>query len=176
MINVIVVPIKGGKQISSDIEKLMGKLSEEHTKICAEEHKKELDKAIEDSRVRPVKQVGLHLKDQIQVEKITDENPGYGVGNIETLNQRAPWWAWINFGRAGTGRTAPPSDIGHFSPGQGKPNAASFRAGLWQHGKVDPSAGLAGAWGLNPNKDIQPHNYIEKSLANMIGKIKGLLK
>jgi hypothetical protein len=176
MITAIVVPIKGGKQISADIEKLTGKLSEEHTKLCAEEHKKELDKAIEDSRVRPTKQTGNHLKDQIQIEKILGDTAGYGVGNIETLNQKAPWWAWINFGRAGTGRTDPPSDIGSFAPGEGKPSSSSFRAGLWQHGKLDPNAGLAGAWGLNPKKAIKAHNYIEKALGVMVSKIRELLK
>ena len=164
-----------GKAIPTVIQQEIGKLSEEHTKILAEEHKKQLDKAIEDSRVRPIKQVGNHLKDQIAVEKIIggENSKGYGVGNIETLNQKAPWWQWINFGRAASGRTAPPEDGGSFAPGEGKPNRASFRSGLWQHGKPDSNGTL---WGLLPNKDIQPHNYIEKALGIMISKVRELLK
>jgi hypothetical protein len=162
-----------GTDIPTLITQTIGQLSEQHTKILGEEHKKELDKAIEDSRVRPTKQIGLHLKDQIAVEKISDGDlNGYGVGNIETLNQKAPWWQWINFGRAASGRTAPPADFGSFT-GMAVPNQASFRSGIWQHMKHQMGGKL---YYMAPNRDIQPHNYIERSLGTMLGKIKELLK
>jgi hypothetical protein len=162
-----------GQSIPTIIQQEIGQMSEEHAKILAEEHKKELDKAIDDTRERSLKPVGNHLKDQIQVEKIYEgQSVGYGVGNIETLNQKAPWWAWINFGRAGTGRTAPPTDMGSFT-GTPIPVQAAFRQGLWQHGFrlfVDKIYYMA------PNRDIQAHNYIEKALGIMVQKARELLK
>jgi hypothetical protein len=155
-----------GASIPTVIQQQLGILSEEHTKLLAEEHKKELDKAIDDSRERSIKPTGNHLKDQIQVESISSgEQKGYGVGNIESLNQRAPWWAWINFGRAGTGRTIPPGTkdnpriTGHFVPG----NKGIFTKG-------NPK------FPMNPKKAIKAHNFIERSLGIMISKVRELLK
>jgi hypothetical protein len=151
-----------GQSIPTVISQELGKLTEEHTKLLADEHKKELDKAIEDSRVRPVKQVGLHLADQIQVEKIAE---GYGVGNIETLNAKAPWWAWVNFGRAFSGRTIPPGTnenpriTGHFEPNN---------KGIFTKGQPK--------FAMNPKKAITAHNFIERSLSVMLGKVRQLLK
>jgi hypothetical protein len=150
-----------GQPIPTVISQELGKLSEEHTKLLADEHKKELDKNIDETRVRVVKNTGLHLKDQIQVEKI--EN-GYGVGNIETLNQKAPWWAWINFGRAFSGRTVPPGTDenprikGHFEPSS---------KGIFVKGQPK--------FPMNPKKAISAHNYIERALGSMLGKVRQLI-
>jgi hypothetical protein len=162
-----VVFAQKGEKIPVTIKQVIGKLSEEHTKILAEEHKKELDKAIEDTRERSLKTVGNHLKDQIEVEKISEKGfPGYGVGNINTLNLKAPWWAWINFGRAlTTGREIPPGTDenprikGHFEP---------ETKGIFVKGKP--------RFPMNPKKAITAHNYIEKALGVMMGKIRSLLK
>jgi len=151
-----------GSPIPTVIKQELGKLSEEHTKLLADEHKKELDKAIEATRERVTKPTGLHLADQIQVEKIAE---GYGVGNIETLNQKAPWWAWINFGRAFSGRTVPPGTnenpaiTGHFEPNT---------KGIFTKGQPK--------FAMNPKKAISAHNYIEKALGIMISKVRSLLK
>jgi hypothetical protein len=148
--------------IPAVIEQKIGELSEEHTKLLAFEHMKELDNAIDASRERAEKPIGNHLKDQILVEKI---NGGYGVGNIETLNQKAPWWIWINFGRALSGRTIPPGTdenpriTGHFEPGT---------KGVFTRGQPK--------FPINPRKPITAHNYIEKALGIMVGKIRELLK
>jgi hypothetical protein len=166
MIKTIVIPVKGGNAISKDIDALSKNLSEEHTKLLAEEHKKELDKAIEDSRERSLKPIGNHLKDQIQVEKIHEgTSAGYGVGNIDTLNLKAKWWAWLNFGRAGTGRRIPPGTkenpriTGHFVPGT---------KGIFTKGQPK--------FPIDPKKAIKAHNYIEKALGVMISKVRELLK
>lgn len=155
-----------GKSIPTVISQELGKLSEEHTKLLAEEHKKELDKAIEATRERVTKPTGNHLADQIQVEKIAEgDSKGYGVGNIDTLNQRAPWWAWINFGRAFSGRTIPPGTNenpkikGHFEPNT---------KGIFT--KNQPK------FPIFPKKAITAHNYIEKALGVMISKVRSLLK
>jgi len=160
-----IVTIKG-TSIPGVIQQVLGKMSEEHTKILAENHKEELDKAIDDTRERVVKPTGLHLKDQIQVEQIAENNmPGYGVGNVDTLNKNAPWWVWINFGRAGTGRTVPPSTkeypslVGHFEPGT---------KGIFTKGQPK--------FPIFTKKAISAHNFIEKALGVMIQKARTLLK
>jgi len=170
---ITVVFAQKGQDIPTVIQQQLGIMSEEHTKILADAHKIELDKAIEDTRVRPTKQIGNHLKDQIQVEKIYEgQSVGYGVGNIETLNQKAPWWVWINFGRAGTGRTAPPTDMGSFT-GTPMPTQSAFRSGIWQHLKKQLGDKM---YYMAPNRDIQAHNYIEKALGIMVQKARELLK
>lgn len=160
------------KPIPTVIQQVIGKLSEEHTKILAAQHKIELDNAIEATRERGIKTEGNHLSDQIHVESIgVGEQKGYGVGNVETLNQKAPWWVWINFGRAGTGRTTPPSDIGSFT-GMAAPSSGA-KGGVWLHGK---HAQGGNPYRMTPRKPIKAHNYIEKSLAIMLSKVRGLLK
>lgn len=155
-----------GQSIPTVIQQEIGKLSEEHTKILAEEHKKELDKAIEETRERVLKPTGNHLKDAIEVEKLNvAELKGYGVGNVEVLNAKTPWWAWINFGRAFSGRTVPPGTDehpqiqGHFEPGT---------KGIFT--RTQPK------FPIFPKKAITAHNFIEKSLGVMIGKVRELLK
>jgi hypothetical protein len=161
-----------GKNIPTVIQQQLGILTEEHTKLLATEHKKELDNAIDATRERSLKTTGNHLKDQIQVEKISSgEQVGYGVGNIEVLNQKAPWWAWINFGRAQSGRTIPPPSIGSFS-NMPIPDSGA-KGGTWLY-KIHGFGGKM--YKLNPKKAIKAHNYIEKSLGVMISKVRELLK
>lgn len=155
-----------GQAIPDVIAQQIGILSEEHTKVLAEAHKKELDKAIDDSRERSIKPTGDHLKDQIQVENISSgEQKGYGVGNVEVLNQKAKYWVWLNFGRAGTGRTIPPGTkdnpriTGHFVP--------SIK-GIFTKGQPK--------FPMNPKKPIKAHNFIEKALGIMISKVRELIK
>ena len=155
-----------GADIPTVIEQQLGVLSETHTKLLADEHKKELDKAIDETRLRAVKTFGLHLKEQIQVEKVNDgQSSGYGVGNIETLNVKAKWWAWLNYGMAGTGRQIPPGTKdnprikGHFIPDI---------KGIFSKGQPK--------FTMNPKRPILAHNYIEKALGVMISKVRELLK
>jgi len=164
MITAIVTRV--GKAIPEVIQQQLGILSEEHTKMLAEEHKKQLDIAVEDSRERSLKPVGKHLSDQIQVEKIRENNSvGYGVGNVAVLNKEAPWWVWLNFGKAGTGRTIPPGTkenpriTGHFVPGT---------KGIFTKGQPK--------FPMNPKKAIKAHNFIERSLGIMLSKVRELLK
>lgn len=84
----------------------------------------------------------------------------WGVGRISYLNEQAPYWRWINDGRAGTGRTIPPRTRGHFSPGPAIPTASAFRSGRFQQGS-DPN------FLLTPGKAIEPHLYIEKTIAEI---------
>jgi hypothetical protein len=161
-----VVFAQKGQNMPTVIRQVLGQMTEEHTKLLAEEHKKELDKAIDASRERVLKPIGNHLKDIIEIEKLdSDEGKGYGVGNIQSLNLKAPWWQWINFGRAASGRTIPPGTeenpaiVGHFVPGT---------KGIFTKGQPKFS--------MNPKVAIKPHNYIEKALGIMMGKMRQLLK
>jgi hypothetical protein len=161
---IIALMAQKGKNIPDVIAQELGKLSEEHTKLLADEHKKELDKNIDLTRERVEKPTGNHLKEQIAVEKLNAVT-GYGVGNINTLNQKAPWWAWINYGRAFSGRTIPPGTDensrikGHFEPST---------KGIFVKGQP--------RFAMNPKKAITAHNYIERALGTMIGRVRGLLK
>ena len=161
MITAVIIS-KDNKTLSENVVALTKDLSEKHTKILADAHKKELDKSIEDTRERTMKPVGDHLKDQIHVEKIDN---GYGVGNISVLNIKAKWWRWINYGIAGTGRRIPPGTkdnpriTGHFVPGT---------KGIFTKGQPK--------FPIDPKKAIKAHNFIEKSLGVMISKVRELLK
>jgi len=83
------------------------------------------------------------------------DNLSWGVGNIEYMNKTVPYWAWINYGVAGTGRRVPPATTGSFNPGNPKPEAGSFRQGRWIHG---------GEYFMQPNRPIQPHNFIQRTI------------
>jgi len=155
---------KTNAPLSAVIVKLATTLSEKHTKLLAETTKELLLKNIEESRVRTQKPNGPHLRDGIEIEQVEG---GRGVGNFETLNKKTPWWAWINYGRAFSGREIPPgydenqAIAGHFEPQQG---------GIFTAGQPK--------YPMNPKKPIAAHNYIEKTLAFMFNAIKsgGLLK
>ena len=159
---IVTIESKDSQPLSTKIMAITKGLSEAHTKILADAHKKELDKSIEDTRERTMKPVGDHLKDQIQVEKIDN---GYGVGNISVLNIKAKWWRWLNYGIAGTGRRIPPGTkdnpkiTGHFVPGT---------KGIFTKGQPK--------FPIDPKKPIKAHNYIEKALGAMLNKVKELLK
>lgn len=160
---------KSATTLEKSTQALLTKLSEEHTKILANEHKKELDNAIEATRVRPIeKNKEKSIEKNIEVEKI--EN-GYGVGNINTLNQKAKHWAWINYGKAFTGRTTPPTDMGSFDNMPAPISGGT--GGQWQHLKHAIGGRM---YKMTPKKAIQAHNYIEKALSKMLSRVKTLLK
>lgn len=95
---------------------------------------------------------------------------GWGVGNIPFLNKNASYWRWINYGVAGTGRTTPPPSIGSFSPGNPAPSGGDFRKGRFAQ-----NSGSSGGFLMNPNKPIEPHNYIARTLVQVPGIIKSVL-
>lgn len=93
------------------------------------------------------------LANAMLVEKIPN---GWGVGNIEYLDKTVPYWRWINFGRAKSGRTIPPASLGYFNPGTSYPDNSAFRTGRWSNSYK--------AFLITPQKPIQPHNYIARTL------------
>jgi hypothetical protein len=94
-----------------------------------------------------------NLANNITAEKILN---GYGVGNISLLNTNAPYWHWINYGVAQSGRTIPPATKGYFSPGDPIPNSNSFRDGRF----TQDSDGYM----MIPTRPIQPHNFIQRTI------------
>lgn len=79
-------------------------------------------------------------------------NFGFFIGDIDYLNQTAKQWRWLNYGKAGTGRTIPPGT---------KENPRI-------HGEFVPQFGLGrfqkGGFPMNPTKPITAMNYIENSI------------
>ncbi len=105
------------------------------------------------------------------VEKLPD---GYGVGNIDKLNQTAPYWFWLNYGVAQTGRKYPPSYaennriVGHFEPGTKRPTASAYQQGRFTRGKPH--------YRLYPKRPMPAYNYITETwhkLINYAESIKG---
>lgn len=150
---------QNGKSLAQDISIITDKLSNLHTQILALTS----EKLMKDNIKQGIRRLGStgNLMKQITVEKIKD---GYGVGNIETLNQNAKQWAWLNWGRAFSGRTIPPGTKenprieGHFS--------ASTNGRFLKGQPKFP---------MNPRQAIRPINYIEKTLATIQSRINEFL-
>jgi len=104
-----------------------------------------------------------NLESSVFMEKIL---AGYGIGNVDYLNQNAPYWHWINYGIAQTGRRIPPSYVenssimGIFSPGLPKPDVNYEQEGRFQIGRTDNGR----IYPLFTSKPIEPHNYIERTV------------
>lgn len=111
-----------------------------------------------------------NLENSFFAEKINDRS--WGIGNIPLLNKQAPYWRWINFGIAGTGRTTPPgtnenSKIrGAFTPGQTAPDSSKYQGGRF----------VKGGFPMNPTKPIQAHNFIQRTLFLIPSIVSRILK
>lgn len=81
---------------------------------------------------------------------------GFGIGNIEELNQFNKYWAWINYGVAGTGRKSPPADYGYFEDGT-PPIKGSGQGQNWQH------TGNTDDYLMIPRKALPAMRYIENT-------------
>ncbi len=76
---------------------------------------------------------------------------GFFIGDIDYLNQTAKQWRWLNYGKAGTGRTIPPGTNenprirGEFIP-----------SGLGRFQK--------GGFPMNPTKPMPAYHYIDNTI------------
>lgn len=87
-------------------------------------------------------------------EKTSD---GYGIGNIDYLNQNCKYWHWQNYGITQSGRTFPPGNIGKFEGVPEYPTEAAIKTQKWVPGRSDPS------YLMIPKKPIQAKNFIEQT-------------
>lgn len=153
------VIIKGFKQFQDQQIKLIKNLSEKQLKACAEATVKVMRFHIQTSIERDGS-TG-RLSQGIFASKILN---GWGVGDIDYLNQNVKYWAWINYGVAGTGRTIPPSTLefpsltGHFS---------ATAQGRFLKGQPK--------FPIFPKKAIKAHNYIDRTVQQIPTIVNGVL-
>ena len=149
------VTIKIPKNFSSQSEFITIKLASKQLENIARDTEKKLKEQVQQSIQRP--NSSGNLANSMFAERVNDLK--WGVGNISFLNKNAPYWRWINFGVAKTGRRIPPPVRGTFSPGDPAPNSLQFQSGRFEK---DDSGFL-----IIPNKPIQPHNFIARTLAEV---------
>lgn len=87
---------------------------------------------------------------------------GWGVGDIDFLNQNAKYWYWQNFGIAQSGRRIPPSSSGAFNTGNPAPQKGGGNS-RWNQSSN-------GQHVINPTKAIEAKNYIQATI-NQINQI-----
>ena len=87
---------------------------------------------------------------------------GWGVGDINFLNQNVKYWFWQNFGVAQTGRTIPPTSRGRFNTGNPAPQTGSGNS-RWNQSST-------GEFLIQPNKPIEAKNYIQATI-NQVNQI-----
>ena len=147
------VEIKGLNQFITAQIKLVGQISERQISQIAQASSEAMRENIRISIQRPGSSGDLERA--IFAQPLNDGKGSWGVGFIDYMNKAVPYWRWINFGIAGTGRTTPPASLGSFSPGQERPSAGAFRSGRFQKD---------GLFLVQPKRPIQPHNYIQRTL------------
>ena len=108
---------------------------------------------ITDNKKRPQNGEPTTLEEHITVTTFEGDN-GWGVGDIDELNQFAEYWAAVNWGSAHmVGKRVP---NGSFSPVEPEPNIAFFRQDRWVAGAENKSFVIQNA--------IPAMNYIEKTV------------
>src|SRR6185295_158972 len=142
------VLIKGFKEFKAQQILLIHQLSERQLQECAKATVTVMRFHIQTSIERSGSTGKLALG--IFESKLTS---GWGVGDIDYLNQNVPYWAWINYGVARTGRIIPPGTnenpkiLGYFD----SPTKGRFQKGPQY-------------FPIFPTKPITAHNYIEKTV------------
>jgi len=116
---------------------------------------KECEKIIQETIMTTSENPTGHLASLMLADKI--EN-GWGVGDIELLDNDAPYWNHIDKGSEGIG-----ANWSHFLP-----------KGFWSDGRwVESDTGFAG---VKPNTPITAKNYIALTLQQMESIIPKILK
>ena len=84
-----------------------------------------------------------------------------GVGLIDELNQKAPYWSVVNYGGY-----VPPANIGMFE-NTGAPDSSLTGRGteVWHHVGTAAAAYGLNFWFMRPKSPIRPMNYIESTLS-----------
>ena len=120
-------------------------------RILAEKDTKRLAEVTKDVIQSTIQNVADKSSGNLASGFLVDKIPnGYGVGDIEQLNNNLPYWMHVNSGSEGIG-----ANWEHFLP-----------KGRWVNGRwlKDKEGGFSG---IKPKTPIQPLNYIEKTLAQL---------
>lgn len=141
----------GFKEIKSSVNTHEEHLRQQISDL-GDETSQKMKEVIEQNKVRPQAGEPKTLEETINVEHFADG--GWGVGDINVLNQKVPYWRAVNFGSAHmVGKKVP---MGAFNPGDPEPNAESSRQGRWKKGD--------GKHIFTVKNPIPPMNYIEKTV------------
>jgi hypothetical protein len=113
------------------------------------------------------------LKDALTVEVIKSKGQiFFGIGNINRLNQNAPYWFVANYGRVSRGgnKGAAQGQVGRlFVPFNGKARFGFFGTGAKARQGVNnqrfhfKETGDKKAFFMTPTKPVRPINYIQKT-------------
>ena len=152
----VIIKKRNAKSLEMEIKEFLVPLSDKQLFHLSEETVTEIRERIRRSLVREGS-TGK-LASSFIAEKITE---GYGVGRTDYLNQEVPYWHWINYGVAQSGRKVPPVTIGHFDGVPSYPSEHAIKNQKWIH-ESDEYGYL-----LIPNKPIDAHNYIEFTVAKI---------
>jgi len=96
----------------------------------------------------------------------------WGIGNIDLLNSRAPYWYVINYGRKVTGEAfIPPATTGYFGQGN-KPDSQQAGAGTerWHY-----AGGRGAGFFMKPTHVVRAMNYIQATKFELDKQLKVLL-
>jgi len=85
---------------------------------------------------------------------------GFAIGDTDKLNQKVPYWYWINYGIAQTGTTIPGGGnfvkLGQFNAGNPKPEYGE-KAGRWITGDFQEGK----KYSFKPYRPMPAWHYIE---------------
>ena len=114
------------------------------------------------------------LENSIEFEVISTApaNIGWGIGNINVLNQKARYWYVVNYGKMVGGQPYIPNK-GNFVPGsfEGNRPESSLKGGVQKFNFNDGSN-----FGMNPKSIIRPLNYISATRARFNTKLRSLMR
>ena len=96
---------------------------------------------------------------------------GWGIGNINVLNQRAKYWYVVNYGAMVGGQPFVPAR-GKFVPGsfEGNPPNSALKGGVQKFNYKDGSN-----MGIFPKSPIRPLNYIQAGRRKMSARLRAIV-
>lgn len=141
----ITIKKQGGKSLVDSVKELTTKVSQAQLKRIAKETEQVIKEEIRASLQHPNYSSGK-LENAFFAEQTGPYS--WGIGNIDYLNEEVPYWNHINSGSQEIG-----ANWSHWLP------KGRWVDGLW----VEDSKGFY----AKPQRPIEPHNYIEKTIAQI---------
>lgn len=124
-----------------------------------------------------VKNVDFHLEVPIGFGQIF-----WGVGNIDKLNQSAPYWYVINYGKTVFGLPYIPNNgnfiPGYFRGGDGRPDSSKRGSGKdsFHYRPLEASSDRPGnIGGMTPKTPIRGMNYIQHGVSILNSRFRQLI-